>query len=155
VDVDPNPIPSNPLTSLDGAGQGFYCFTSLDGIKWGNNRLVQGITMTSGPAVCVDKDGNQHIFYRDAGSPPFPGGSNNGLLHEFSTDKGQSWQSDGPDIHINNATVQVGTSPAVVFTPANIGRGGPLGVDRIIVLFLMSTGVQNDGLLSTVYGRHK
>lgn len=55
--------------------------------------------MSSGLAACVDRTGYHHLFYRDAGTVA-PGVQDNGLLHEFSTDKGKMWKVDGPHLQI-------------------------------------------------------
>jgi len=109
--------------------------------------------MSSGPAACVDRAGYHHLFYHDA-STVVPGTQNNSLLHEFSTDKGKTWKVHGPHLQIRPATVQEGTSPAVVFAPINTSSGGALLHDRIIVAFMFNTQRADEGVLPVVYGQH-
>lgn len=109
--------------------------------------------MSSGPAAWVDRACYQYLFYRDA-STVAPGIQNNDLLHKFSTNKGKTWKVGGPHLQIQLATVQEGTSPAVVFAPINTSSGGPLLHDRIIVAFMFNTQRADEGVLSVVYGQH-
>jgi hypothetical protein len=75
------------------------CVTSTNGYTWAAALSSKAVAMSSGPAACVDRAGYHHLFYRDAGTVA-PGIQNNGLLHEFPTDKGKTWKVDGPHLQI-------------------------------------------------------